>query len=35
MKVVTLFKSFPTVCGMPPTHKEVKAIPAFSGRESN
>jgi hypothetical protein len=30
-KVVALIKSFPTVCGMPPTHKGVRAIPDFMG----
>jgi hypothetical protein len=28
-KVVAFVESFPTICGMPPAHKEVRAIPNF------
>ncbi len=28
-KVIALVKSFPTICGTPPTHKEIGAIPNF------
>jgi hypothetical protein len=29
IKVVALIKSFSMVCGMPPTRKEIEAIPDF------